>query len=209
MEAAFYHGADAIGLNFVPSSARYLRPDDRVTRRLAEFCQQNGLKAVGLFVNTQTSTVREVVQSLGLGAVQLHGDETLQQAGELMAAGIEVFRAVRLPTSSLSAATIDAAVTAWIDLGVGILLDADVGNHFGGQGTSLDWHVLARWSKQHAGPWMLAGGLRPETVGKAISICQPHGVDVASGVERPRGTKAPELIEQFCRHARQQFSLLE
>jgi phosphoribosylanthranilate isomerase len=46
---------------------------------------------------------------------------------------------------------------------------------------------------------MLAGGLTPENVGEAIAMVQPFAVDVSSGVERQRGVKDAELIQQFCR----------
>jgi len=47
-------------------------------------------------------------------------------------------------------------------------------------------------------PWMLAGGLTPETVADAIRATGARGVDVSSGVERTRGSKDPALIARFC-----------
>jgi len=47
------------------------------------------------------------------------------------------------------------------------------------------------------GEMILAGGLRPENVGEAITKTCPFGVDVSSGVETSPGVKAPELIRSF------------
>jgi phosphoribosylanthranilate isomerase len=65
----------------------------------------------------------------------------------------------------------------------------------GGNATPFDWSLLRGWSAP--GPWMLAGGLTPETVADAIVRTGAPGVDVSSGVECRRGVKDPALIRRF------------
>jgi phosphoribosylanthranilate isomerase len=52
------------------------------------------------------------------------------------------------------------------------------------------------------GEMVLAGGLRPDNVGRAIVTVRPHGVDVSSGVETAPGMKDPSLIRSFVAAAR-------
>lgn len=52
------------------------------------------------------------------------------------------------------------------------------------------------------GEMVLAGGLRPDNVGRAIVTVRPHGVDVSSGVETAPGRKDPSLIRSFVAAAR-------
>lgn len=52
------------------------------------------------------------------------------------------------------------------------------------------------------GEMVLAGGLRPDNVGRVIATVRPFGVDVSSGVEMAPGIKDPSLIRSFVAAAR-------
>lgn len=69
----------------------------------------------------------------------------------------------------------------------------------GGSGEAYDWEKLQRPPLQESmSGWLLAGGLTPENVGKALSLAQPTGVDVSSGVTQPDGLlKDPEKVHKF------------
>jgi phosphoribosylanthranilate isomerase len=44
---------------------------------------------------------------------------------------------------------------------------------------------------------IIAGGLNPENVGKALRLFQPWGVDVVSGVEQAPGKKDRNKLQVF------------
>lgn len=70
----------------------------------------------------------------------------------------------------------------------------------GGTGKLTDWDHLAGIT--HRNRMILAGGLKPENVGEAVSRVQPMGVDVSSGIERRPGEKDPDLMRAFVKAAR-------
>ncbi len=195
-------GADCIGLNFYPPSVRYLDPRGATARVVNDRAAAEGLVRVGLFVNEPANSIIDIARSLGLDAVQLHGDETPSLAESLLKKGISVIRAIRLPTTSMSPAQIQGFIGPWAELPVTWLLDADAGAAYGGGGRQLDWASLATWSgetsQQDDGPnWILAGGLNCENVAQARRTSTARRVDVASGVESSRGKKSAELIQRF------------
>lgn len=69
-----------------------------------------------------------------------------------------------------------------------------------GVGESVDWTEAARVGIH--GEMILAGGLNPANIARAIEQVRPFGVDVSSGVESRVGVKDPTLIEQFVDAAR-------
>jgi len=191
-------GGDAVGFNFFPPSVRFLDPQSESTRGLLQYASQRKLLRVGVFVNEPTSSLIQKARELGLQAVQLHGDERPEVALELLSQEMQVIRAIKLPRGVLDSQQIEEATKIWLDAGVHLLLDADGGSQHGGTGSTLDWRVLGQWSR--ANPqvsWTLAGGLTVENVVAAIDSSSASSVDVASGVEEPRGQKSPHLIRQF------------
>lgn len=200
-------GADCIGLNFFPPSVRYLDPRGEPVQAINDLAAAAGLARVGLFVNESTDPIIEIAGSLGLDAVQLHGDETPAMAETLLQSGIHVIRAVRLPATPVTPSQIQRAIGAWADLPVTLLLDADAGVAYGGGGRQLDWPSLAAWSEADANggrgaDWILAGGLNCENVAEARQVSTARRVDVASGVESSRGQKSAELIQKFVAQCR-------
>jgi phosphoribosylanthranilate isomerase len=87
----------------------------------------------------------------------------------------------------------------------GIMLDSSTSDQPGGTGIAFDWREAQPWvavmTQLH--PVVLAGGLKPENVSKAIAILKPWGVDVVSGVESSPGKKDPEKVRAFVRAVRE------
>ncbi|MEM9368947.1 MAG: phosphoribosylanthranilate isomerase [Planctomycetota bacterium] len=197
-------GVDCVGLNFFPPSVRCIDVADAQTAALVKRSIEHGLKRVGVFVNADLPTLRDIRQRCQLDAVQLHGDETPEFAADLLQNEISVVRAIRLPAGPLTIERIQMAITPWRDLGVRLLFDADAGSQYGGSGQRLDVTTIGQWAgslEASSVAWSLAGGLKPENVEAAVRDSHASSVDVASGVEAPKGTKSPELIRQFASSA--------
>src|SRR3546814_7314185 len=76
----------------------------------------------------------------------------------------------------------------------GFVLDSHRAGAAGGSGEAFDWTKVP---VQLSRPWLLAGGLGPETVAAAIMATQPWGVDVSSGIESAPGIKDGEKMLRF------------
>jgi phosphoribosylanthranilate isomerase len=177
-------GADALGFIFYPPSPRSVAPD----AARAIIAQLPPLvTTVGVFVDEEAATVKELAAQVGLDWLQLHGKETPEYCRGLGRRIIKVFR-IRDENSLADLAAYRGVVQA-------LLLDTYKKGQVGGTGETFDWD-LARQAKKY-GPIILAGGLTPENVAQAISVAQPQAVDVASGVEAAPGKKDPEKLQAF------------
>lgn len=205
-------GADAIGLNFHPSSIRFVDPNQ--AKALSNHAVSLGLTRVGVFVDHAKESVASIADFASLDFVQLHGSQTIADALWLADRGINVIAVSRLPTGPLDQTVISAAVDRWAPGQFPVLLDADAGSNGGGMGLQLDWAAIGRWASgvsiskkvlpfvaPNATVWGLAGGLTPETVGEAIAKTLAQSIDVASGVEEPRGKKSRQKIGRFVTEA--------
>ena len=80
----------------------------------------------------------------------------------------------------------------------GLLLDAYAPQIAGGTGATFDWTQVP---PDLGKPVILAGGLTPEHITRAIHAVRPYAVDVSSGVEQSKGIKDAAKIAAFIRNA--------
>jgi phosphoribosylanthranilate isomerase len=206
-------GADAIGFIFVPQSKRYIRPEQarEISINLPPF-----ITRVGVFVNEDPSIIAEIVQKCHLTAIQFHGTEVLKDYQKIH---VPCIKAINIPVdhyiNSEGAHTppsdqlffkFQHHLLNYTGMVQGILVDASYKGQLGGTGSPLPWNdpSLQRLFDRIRSfdiPLILAGGLTPENVQRAIRAVKPYAVDVSSGVER-LGTKNPDLIKSFIQKAK-------
>ena len=168
-------GASAIGFIFWPGSSRFIDPAR--AREIVTILPANVLR-VGVFVDQPACKVLAVAKHVSLGAIQLHGHESIDYALRLME---PVIKAVPV-TDAFDVAALDA-----IPESITVLLDAHDPVKRGGTGRTIDWTLAARAAARR--PVMLSGGLNPANVRAAVDAVRPYGIDLSSGVESSPGVK--------------------
>lgn len=83
-----------------------------------------------------------------------------------------------------------------------LVLDAYKDEQYGGTGHVVDWDLAAEIVQRSARPVVLAGGLTPDNVAKAIERVRPYAVDVSSGIESMPGIKDLVKLRDFIHAAK-------
>lgn len=180
-------GADALGLNFWPRSVR--RVSESEAARIADALRDKVL-LVGVFVDADEAEVRRLRDGLGLGCVQLHGDESPELLAQFLP---HAYKAVRVRGADVAAEVARFG-------GEHVLLDAYVKGMPGGTGATFDWALAQQIARQRK--LTLAGGITPDNVADAVRAVRPYCVDTASGVESAPGVKDATLVRAFIAGAR-------
>jgi len=177
-------GADALGFIFA-QSPRQVTPEEArdIICALPPF-----VKTVGVFVNEDPATIKRIIQFCGLDLVQLHGDESPDLCHELMPHTIKAFQLK--DESSLS------VIEPYLGRIRALLFDTYSEEKRGGTGQTFDWELAVR-GKELGVPIILAGGLTPSNIERAISTIRPFAVDVSSGVEERPAKKSPLLMRRL------------
>lgn len=197
-----------MGVNFFRGSVRYVEPG-----RASDIVEAVGGRAivVGVFVNESPETIARICTTLGIGTVQLSGNEPSSLAGTV--SGIRV-KAVHLSGTEVPGEYRDYPCEAF-------LLDAHRPGAFGGTGRRLDWTSIGTRfggrrirfegdpADREGTPWVLAGGLDPDNVREAIRLARPFGVDAAGGLESIPGRKDPDRVRRFVEHAWKELAIVQ
>ncbi len=204
MAAALDAGADMVALNFHPKSPRFVALS-AASRLAAQAREARGrAQLVALVVDLDDEALRAITAATAPDLIQCHGQEDEARLAEIASlTGRPVMKAfgVAMPA--------DLAGVAGFASAGRILLDAKApkdATYPGGHGKPFDWSILADLPSDL--PFMLSGGLNPDSVATAITTVRGlgralTGVDVSSGVESAPGLKDIDKIRHFIRAARE------
>jgi phosphoribosylanthranilate isomerase len=178
-------GADALGFVFFAKSPRNISPENArdIIRRIPP-----GISTVGVFVNESYSAILQKVDFCGLSAVQLHGYESPELVERLCRQSLLVIKAL------FSGKSPDIGEVARYQAHA-YLVECGKGALPGGNAQTWNWGEAKSFGQ--SSPFILAGGLSPENVSKAVSDSLPDAVDVSSGVEECPGRKDLGKVERF------------
>lgn len=196
VQAAVAAGADFLGFNFVPGARRQLARD-RARELIQQYRQQSeagGPRVVGLFANQPLDDVNDIVRYCGLDMAQLCGDEPPEYWQQVEVPVIKQVKVRDTGHHDTVVSELLRSVEAIVSHGCVAMLDKHQEGYLGGTGHTFDWSIAAEVAERY--DFLLAGGLKPENVGQAVSAACPWGVDVSSGIETD-GVKDPAKIARF------------
>ena len=180
-------GADALGLCFWPHSKRYVSRE--VAREIVEALPA-AVEVVAVVVDEGADELQRLRDEVGIQWIQLHGDESPELLERFLP---HAYKAMGVEHAGDVARLSDYP-------GERILVDKAIAGLPGGTGKTFDWALVQELASRRQ--LVLAGGLNPENVARAVRTVRPYRVDVASGVEWSPGRKDEGKVRAFISQAR-------
>ncbi len=178
---------DLLGFIFYPKSSRRVTfiPDDKFMQTTSNHIR------TGVFVNAPFSFINRNVDAYGLGAVQLHGDETPEACQDFQNQNLRVIKAFSVSQE------FDFRVLKAYESKVDYFLFDTPTKHYGGSGRQFDWSVLNRY--QGKTPFFLSGGIGTGDAPrlKAFRHDNFSGIDLNSRFETQPGLKDVAKLQAF------------
>ncbi len=166
-------GVELLGFNFYADSPRYIDPlrAGSIISRL-----QGQSICVGILVRPTLQQAREIVRLTGVSMLQIYEPVDFQDYHDLPVAVIDSHRwnASGRPPAPRPGARY-------------LLLDRYHPQKPGGTGMPLQWHRIPRSFPRET--LVLAGGIHPGNIRRALEQVHPAIIDVASGAEVQPGQK--------------------
>lgn len=180
-------GATHIGINFIPSSPRFVKPS--AIEPIVQTARGK-LKIVGVFQDMPVQLVNDICALYQLDYAQLHGNETPGYCHHVKAPVIKAISITPKTTPEQLIAYMQSFTCS------AFLLDRATQ----GQGAVINPNIAQHLTKNFS--CFIAGGLTPANVASIIQSARPFGVDVASGIET-NGKFDPEKVTQFIVNAKE------
>ncbi len=181
---------NAMGLVFFQKSPRNVSVNQAIS--ITTVLPRNIL-TIGVFVDNSFQDIMEKVNQCALKGVQLHGKESPELVDRLKKENLFVIKtlfAAKKPYIRQAKDYLTASALL-VEYGQGILP--------GGNAESWNYEISCRINVKC--PVIIAGGLSPDNVARAVKTARPFGVDVSSGVEKTPGIKDLNKVESFIAQA--------
>ena len=174
---------------FFPKSKRNITPDK--AKEIISALDKR-IKRVAVVVSPTYEEIK-IIESLDFDYVQIHGELSQELESKI---NLPILKAFNIKDMDLyERYKVSKKV-------VGYVFDAQEP----GSGKVFDWSLVKTLPKDGK-ILILAGGLNPANVAKAIEYIHPDGVDVSSGVEYgDKNGKDPEKIKRFVENARKCYT---
>ncbi|MBM5782548.1 MAG: phosphoribosylanthranilate isomerase [Pelagibacterales bacterium] len=186
--AAVSCGADFIGFVFCEKSPRYITPEE--AGKIAQVIP-NKIAKVAVFSNNDLSIIKQVYQYLKPEYFQFHGNETPGFLKKIK----EIFPQVKIIKAFKIGGRQDLRQIRNFENESDLFLLDSKTVEGGGSGKSFDWRILVGFRARRM--WFLSGGINIDNVLQASKIANAQMIDVSSGIEKIRGEKSVELIQQL------------
>ncbi len=213
IELAALYGADAVGfITEVPVESPRKLDSDTAAYLVAQV--PKSLSSVLVIMPKDSDTAVELIEKIKPDIVQIHSKLPLLELEIIKEkTDIPIIKTLSVsvkgeasdkktrnetPVSNLLEKVRLLEETGIVD---SILLDTAIPEKPGGTGCVHEWTLSRRISEETRLPLILAGGLKPENVRKAIRAVSPYAVDTASGVETC-GKKDAVKIKNFIEEVR-------
>jgi phosphoribosylanthranilate isomerase len=162
---------------------------------------------------TYLNNAEEIIRfcdKLNVNIVQLHGKiskEELEKT-KLLQPELEIIKSLVVATNNYSELeNMVNTLSPWVDAFITDTFDPATGAE-GATGKTHDWSISRKLVEISTKPVIIAGGLNPLNVKKAVLEIQPAGVDVHTGVEDKSGRKNLELVKRFVEEAKEGFEMI-
>jgi phosphoribosylanthranilate isomerase len=176
-------GVDAIGMVFTPRSRRCVAVE---RARAIRSAVPPFVDVVALFMDDERAWIEEVIARVQPDFLQFHGSES---PAECASYGRPYLKAIAMGEGAGALERLGDYADARA-----LLLDGHGLGEAGGGGQTFDWSLIPAGGRQ---PLILAGGLDPSNVARAIAVARPWAVDVSSGIESSPGVKDPAAMRAF------------
>jgi len=178
---------DYMGFIFYDKSLRYV--SDAIPNL------PDGIKKVGVFVNSSLDTIKKHIHNYNLQAVQLHGQENSEFCQKIQNEGVEVIKVFSIEK------TFNFTQLSPFEPYVDYFLFDTKGANPGGNGYCFDWNILQHYKSNV--PYFLSGGIGLDTrealerfKSSPIST-HCHALDVNSKFELKPALKDDIKLKQF------------
>ncbi len=183
------NNVDFFGMIFYPKSPRNISFENAII--LQKNAKKLNINGVGVFVNKNIYELEEIINTLKLRFVQLHGSENEEYIEAIKKLGVKIIKSIPIKNNN-DLHVIDKYKS--VDY---YLFDYKPlkGELPGGNAKSFDWNILKKIETDK--PWFLSGGINSNNIQQILHDINPFGVDLSSGVEKELGIKDNHIINNF------------
>ena len=183
------NSVDFFGMIFYPKSPRNISIKDADS--LQKKSENLNINGVGVFVNKNINEIEDIIKTIRLKYVQLHGSEDETYIKNLKKNEIKIIKSISISNKD------DLRNIHNYNSADYFLFDyKPMANELpGGNSKSFDWDILKNLKTDK--PWFLSGGINTNNINQIVEDINPFGVDLSSGVEKELGIKDNHIINNF------------